>query len=84
MQHKTKSQSKALENLVGSIPVKERQKLSEIERFSIRSESKENNYLAQVKLDLEIATYWALSKYVQSQRKYKLYGKNQWHRFLKL
>jgi hypothetical protein len=68
MQYKTKSQSKALENLVKSIPVKERQKLSKLEPSMVKSTKKENEPLSAARLNLEIAVYWLLSKYVQAKR----------------
>jgi len=74
MHYKQKSQSKALKNLVESIPVKERQKLSEFTPSSTKSVKKGKNSLNKMRLDLEIATYWVLSKYVQSRRKHQPNG----------
>ena len=70
MHYKQKSQSKAIKNLVEGIPVKERQKLSEFAPFPPKSVKTGKNSLGKMKLDLEISTYWLLSKYVQARRKH--------------
>jgi len=67
MQHKQASQSEALEGLVKGIPVKERLNLSE--SVFTKPQKSETNPFHKAKLDLEIATYWLLSKYVQARRK---------------
>ena len=69
MQHKSKSQSKALENLVESIPVKERQKLSKVQPLMPKSIKTGKRPFSGAKLNLEIVTYWFLSKYVQTRRR---------------
>ena len=67
MQHKQAGQSEALESLVKGIPVKERLNLSE--SVFTKPYKSERNPFHNAKLDLEIATYWLLSKYVQARRK---------------
>jgi len=69
MQNKQTSQSEASENLVEYIPVKERQKISQI-RSSYRGQTREtiSCYIHQAGLDLEISLYGVLSKYAQSRR----------------
>ena len=66
MQHKQAGQSEASESLVKGIPVKERLNLSEY----AKPKKSESNPFHQAKLDLEIATYWLLSKYVQTKRRH--------------
>ena len=69
MHQKQISQSKALENLVARIPVKERQKLVMSGPVRIRSRRNKDSWFHQSRLDLEIFTYWLLSKYAQTRRK---------------
>lgn len=77
MQHKIEGQSKALENLVESIPVKERQKLSKLQPSRAWSIKTGNKSFSAARLNLEIATYWFLSKYVQARRNHNAKkGKN--------
>ena len=66
MQHKQTGQSEASESLVKGIPVKERLNLSEV--IFTKPQKSEKNPFNKAKLDLEIATYWLLSKYVQARR----------------
>lgn len=66
MQHKQTSQSEALENLVKGIPVKERLNLSE--SAHAKPKKSENSVFHQARLNLEIAIYWLLCKYVQARR----------------
>ena len=68
IQHNQTSQSEALENLVVSFPVKERQKLLRAEQNLVNSTKKRNTF-QNLKLDLEIATYWLLSKYSQTRKR---------------
>ena len=66
MQHKHAGQSEASESLVKGIPVKERLNLSE--SVFTKPQKPESNPFHKAKLDLEIATYWLLCKYIQARR----------------
>ena len=68
LMHQNKSQSEALKNLVERIPVKEREKLSNVQPVIVKSSTSRINPFSQARLNLEIATYWFLSKYSQSRR----------------
>ena len=68
MHQKQTSQSKALENLVGRIPVKEGQKLSKTARPIEKYSKSGKSSFSHARLNLEIAGYWILSKYAQARR----------------
>jgi len=72
LMHQKQSQSEALKNPVERIPVKERQKLSSTLPWYTKSNKGQINSFDRARLDLEIATYWLLSKYIQTRRKYIL------------
>ena len=70
--HQKPSQSEAIKNPVERIPVKERQKLSSTLPLYVKSDKRNINSFDKVRLDLEITTYWLLSKYIQARRRYHL------------
>ena len=70
LMHQKQSQSEALKNLVERLPVKERQKLSPTLPLDVKSNKGHTSSFDKAKLDLEVATYWLLSKYIQTRRRY--------------
>ena len=68
LMHQKQSQSEALKNPVERLPVKERQKLSPTLSLYVKSNKEHTSSFDKAKLDLEIATYWLLSKYIQTRR----------------
>ena len=70
--HQNQSQSEAIKNRVERLPVKERQKLSSTCPLSTKSTKGRINTISKTKLDLEIVTYWLLSMYIQTRRRYKI------------
>lgn len=68
LHQKQTSQSEAAENLVKCIPVKERLKLSE--SACTKQLQSKSSLFHQARLEIELATYWLLCKFVQERRKY--------------
>jgi len=66
---KSASHSKATENLVKGLPVKERETPLQTQPITCKKIQLIKHVLDSARLDLEIGTYWALSKYQQTIHK---------------